>query len=181
MRYAALLRGIGPSNPNMRNENLRRVFQELGFDSVQTVISSGNVLFESSERSIKGLETRIERAIESQLGFASSTIIRSHRHLRRLVDGLPFGAIDDTPKARLNVTFLKQRQTTNLRFPHRVEEKGYTVLSMVGREVFSVVDLTGETTPDLMFQLEKWFGKEITTRTWKTVGRILNRLDSMAR
>ena len=44
MRYVALLRGIGPSNPNMRNERLRELFQKLGFQNVQTVISSGNVL-----------------------------------------------------------------------------------------------------------------------------------------
>jgi hypothetical protein len=52
---------------------------------------------------------------------------------------------------------------------------------MHGREVCSVVDLTGATTPDLMAWLEKRFGKAITTRTWKTVGRILNRLDSGGR
>jgi hypothetical protein len=65
-----------------------------------------------------------------------------------------------------------------MRFPYQVEEKGYTVLGMRGREVCSVVDLSGATTPDLMVWLEKEFGKAITTRTWKTVGRILNRLDS---
>ena len=31
VRYVALLRGIGPLNPSMRNENLRRVFENLGF------------------------------------------------------------------------------------------------------------------------------------------------------
>jgi hypothetical protein len=37
-----------------------------------------------------------------------------------------------------------------------------------------VIDLTSAKTPDLMIWLEKKFGKEITTRTWKTVERILN-------
>lgn len=32
-RYAALLRGIGPGNPNMRNDKLRGVFEGLGLES----------------------------------------------------------------------------------------------------------------------------------------------------
>jgi hypothetical protein len=40
-----------------------------------------------------------------------------------------------------------------------------------------VIDLTSAKTPDLMRWLEKEFGKEITTRTYKTVQRILKKLD----
>jgi acyl carrier protein len=40
--------------------------------------------------------------------------------------------------------------------------------------ICSVIDLTSAKTPDLMLWLEKQFGKEITTRTWKTVERIRN-------
>jgi uncharacterized protein (DUF1697 family) len=181
MKYVALLRGIGPSNPNMRNEKLRGVFQELGFQNVQTVITTGNVVFESPSRDVKSLETAIEDAIQRQLGFSSTTIIRSHQQLRRLAGNNPFGSIEDSPTSRLNVTFLKKKRKSNLRFPYHAEKKGYTVVGMHGREVCSVVDLSGATTPDLMAWLEKQFGKEITTRTWKTVAKILNRLDSDGR
>ncbi len=181
MKYVALLRGIGPSNPNMRNEKLREVFQKLGFQNVQTVISTGNVLFESPSRGVKALEAAIEEAIQKQLGFTSTTIIRSHQQLRRLVDSDVFGGFEDTPTTRLNVTFLKEKPSTNLQFPHHAEKKGHTVVGIHGREVFSVVDLSGATTSDLMAWLEKQFGKAITTRTWKTVGKILTRLDSIGR
>ncbi len=33
-RYAALLRGIAPSNPNMTNDKLRGVFEGLGLEGV---------------------------------------------------------------------------------------------------------------------------------------------------
>lgn len=160
----------------MRNEKLREVFEAIGFDNVSTVISSGNVLFESSSKAVRTLETTIEQSIQDQLGFFSTTIIRSERQLKKLVEANPFGTTEDTPTTRLNVTFLKHKPKTNLRLPYRVPEKGYTVQAVVDREVFSVVDLTGATTPDLMVWLEKQFGKAITTRTWKTVGRILKRL-----
>jgi uncharacterized protein (DUF1697 family) len=178
MKYVALLRGIGPSNPNMRNEKLRELFQKLGYQNVQTVISTGNVLFESPSRAVKALESTIEEGIQKHLGFTSTTIIRSHHQMERLVGAADlFGAFEDTPTTRLNVTFLKKKQSTNLRFPYRADKKGYTVVGMHGREVLSVVDLTGATTPDLMAWLEKEFGKAITTRTWKTVEKILTRLD----
>jgi len=47
VKYAALLRGMSPSNPNMRNEKLRSVLKALVLRMFQTVISSGNILFES--------------------------------------------------------------------------------------------------------------------------------------
>ncbi len=52
VRYVALLRGMGPANPNMRGEKLRKVFEGLGFENVRTVLASGNVLFESRSRSL---------------------------------------------------------------------------------------------------------------------------------
>ncbi|HLD93438.1 MAG TPA: DUF1697 domain-containing protein [Anaerolineales bacterium] len=155
-KYAALLRGISPLNPNMRNEKLRRVFENLGFRNVRTVISSGNVLFESHMKSRKALESKIEKAIDEQLGFKSSTIIRSQGQFNRLIEKDPFEGKPDVPESRLNVTFLKR-----------------------GGEVFSAIDTTSTGTPNVMLQIEKEHGKEITTRTWKTVGRIMNEFGKM--
>lgn len=45
--YVALLRGVTPTNPKMRNENLRGVCVGMGLSDVATVISSGNILFRS--------------------------------------------------------------------------------------------------------------------------------------
>jgi uncharacterized protein (DUF1697 family) len=171
--YVALLRGIAPTNPNMRNEKLRGVFETLGFSNVRTVISSGNVIFESSSRSVGKLEGKIEKAIPEQLGFNSTTIIRSKDQIQQLVDSNPFQGMTHSQKSYLNVTFLKQKTTVDLKFPYNVENRAYTLLGMYDGEICSVIDMTSSKTPDLMIWLEKQFGKEITTRTWKTVERIL--------
>ncbi|MFA7419229.1 MAG: DUF1697 domain-containing protein [Melioribacteraceae bacterium] len=179
MKYVALLRGITPLNPNMHNDKLREVFEELGFKNVQTVISSGNVLFESSSKNIKALETSVEKILPKRLGFTSTTIIRSEEELQRLVEQNPFKGIEDTPKSRLNVTFLKNEPKTKLNYPYHVENKTYELLGVYDRAICSVVDLSGSKTPDLMGWLEKQFGKEITTRTWKTVHRILKKMEAV--
>jgi uncharacterized protein (DUF1697 family) len=174
--YVALLRGIGPSMPNMRNEKLRWLFEQLGFKNVRTVISSGNVLFESTSERPATLEIKIEKALPEKLGFTSTTIIRSVDQLEKLVKKDPFKGWEDTASSRLNVTFLKQPQKPKFKFPHRPEKRTYQLLSMVDDAICSVIDLEGDKTPDLMIWLEKEFGKQITTRTWKTVGRILKKM-----
>jgi uncharacterized protein (DUF1697 family) len=175
--YVALLRGIGPGNPNMRNDRLRKVFENLGFDNVRTVISSGNVLFDTNSSAIRSLEAKIEEALPEQLGFNSTTIIRSKRQLQALVDLDPFKGFEHTKTTHLNVTFLKRNPRTDWTFPYGPKGSGYSVLAIHDRAICSVIDLTSAKTPDLMAQMEKEFGKEITTRTYKTVARILKKLN----
>jgi uncharacterized protein (DUF1697 family) len=180
IKYVALLRGISPLNPNMHNDKLRDVFQELGFHNVETVISSGNVLFESPSRNIKAIEASVEKALPELLGFTSTTIIRSQDELGSLVKKNPFKGIADTHKSRLNVTFLKNPISIKMRFPYSVKDRAYKLIGNYDGAICSVIDLTSSKTPDLMTWLERQFGKEITTRTWKTVHRILKRMEKGA-
>jgi len=154
--YVALLRGIMPMNPNMKGERLKKVFESLGFEDVATVIASGNVVFSSHSKNATALEAKIEKALPEQLGFKSTTIIRSREELERLVKKNPFKGIKDEKPNYLIVTFFKDRRN----------------------ELSTVVNLTGGGTPDFMRSLEKEHGKEMTTRTWKTVGRILKKMGS---
>ncbi|OGO28094.1 MAG: hypothetical protein A2Z16_00395 [Chloroflexi bacterium RBG_16_54_18] len=153
-KYVALLRGISPAYPNMRNEKLRHVFTSLGFTNIQTVISSGNVIFETRMSSQQTLEEKIEKAVFEMLGFQSTVIIRSREDLEKLIKSDPFKDKMDAPRSRLNVSFLKK-----------------------GGEIFSRVDFTSTTTPEIMKNIEKEHGKGVTTRTWKTVLRIVSKLN----
>ncbi|HEY9556222.1 MAG TPA: DUF1697 domain-containing protein [Acidimicrobiales bacterium] len=175
--YVALLRGIAPTNPKMRNAELRRVFEELGFDAVRTVISSGNVLFESPDRSRTRLESQIEAALHAHLGAPCTTIVRSRRQLERLAALDVFDGHDDAPEARCNVTFLKRPQP-DVELP--VAGDGAEVLAAAEQAVFSLVDSTRAQTPNIMAVLERAYGREISTRTLQTVHRILKAFDKPA-
>jgi uncharacterized protein (DUF1697 family) len=154
MRYVALLRGIMPTNPNMRGEKLREVFEELGFTNVSTVIASGNVVFDSPSKSASTLESNIEAALTKRLGFTSTTMVRSQKELEDLVTRNPFKGIKDEKPNYLVVTFFKDRR----------------------KELATVIDLATDKTPNFMAELEKKHGKALTTRTWKTVHRILKKM-----
>src|SRR4051812_17603637 len=106
--YAALLRGIMPMNPNTKNEKLRGVFEELGFTDVETIISSGNVIFKSKEKNTTKLENKIEKALSAKLGFTSPVIVRSHDELKKLIKKDPFKGKEHGQKTYLVVTFLKK-------------------------------------------------------------------------
>lgn len=169
-KYVALLRGIGPGNPNMRSEKLKGFFQSLEFSDVKTVISSGNVIFESPLKDIKSLEDNIERAIPEKLAFTSTTIVRSQEEILSLVEKDPFQGLHDTPTSRLQVTFLKNPSETKIE-----SGVGYRIVKSFEREICFNVDLTSAKTPDVMLKLEKAYGKKITTRSWKTVLRIIDK------
>lgn len=175
-RYAAFLRGITPSNANMRNDKLRGVAESLGFDNVQTVLSSGNLLFESDSTDVTGLEAALESAWPERLGFDSVTIIRSEDALQELVDLQPFGERTHNPETYLLVTFAKHPLTVDLAYPFQPEDKDYWIVGGSVRELFSVTDTTSATSPDVMSWLDRQLGKEISSRTWLTVNRILARL-----
>jgi len=152
-KYAAFLRGIGPSNPNMRQEKLKWFFEKLGFKNVKVVISSGNVIFEAASKNTSALETKIEQALPKHLKFNSMTIVRSQQELEKMIKQNPFKKLTHGTKTYLMVTFIKNKP----------------------KPVFNVFDLTGNKGPEVMTKLEKDHGKQITTRTWKTINRIVDR------
>src|SRR5690242_5400245 len=109
MQYVALLRGIGPTNPNMKGERLKTVFEGLGFAHVHTVIASGNVLFES-QKSAQALERMIELELPKKLKFSSTTMVRSRTELEKLIKKNPFKGVKDEKPNYLLVTFFKDRR-----------------------------------------------------------------------
>lgn len=177
-RYAALLRGIMPSNPNMRNEKLRSVFEGLGFEAVGSVLSSGNVVFGSPESDAAALESRIQKALNAELGIGGGTILRSRAELRALVDSDPFPGLTHGRGTYLTVTFLKDRAAAA---PAALPAGLAPAVRIVGYDeaaaaVLAVIDNTASTTPDHMAWLETVYGKDITTRTWLTVQKVLAKL-----
>src|SRR5205809_7423619 len=61
MMCVALLRGIGPSNPNMHGAKLKEATEKAGFSKVQTLLSSGNIIFESNSKDQAALEAKLEK------------------------------------------------------------------------------------------------------------------------
>jgi uncharacterized protein (DUF1697 family) len=157
----------------MRNPELRSVFTGLGYGEVSTVLSSGNVLFESPEPRSTTLEDAIEGALQEHLGAPCATFVRDRPRMRRLVDLGIFDGMDDTGSLRCMVTFLKAPPEEMPDLPH--EDDGSTALALLDRTLFSVMDTTRP--PTLLRWWEGAYGKANTTRSWRTVRRVVAGLD----
>jgi uncharacterized protein (DUF1697 family) len=172
--YVAFLRGINSGqNPAQRMDNLRKIFEDLGFQNVQTVIASGNVLFEADFEERQALEARIEKALLKETGIDTTVIIRTRDEIQDMVEQDPFKGIKVTPMMKPYATFPKAPLVNRERLPGN--GTGYSIIAILDTAVFSVVDLSSTKTPVLMRDLEAEFGKDITTRSWATVVKIAAR------
>ena len=174
MICVAFLRGINSGkNPTVKMETVRKVFADLGFRNITTVLASGNVVFEADQTDKNALAESLERALSLALSYNVAVIIRTKDELTRLVKSNPFKDVMVIPQTRLYVTLLKGSLKPSLKLPYHNKEKGYTILEIVDNAICSVVDLSAGTTPDLMSALDKEFGKNLTTRNWNTIKKIL--------
>jgi uncharacterized protein (DUF1697 family) len=166
-RYAALLRGVMPMNAKM--PELKAAFESAGFTDVRTVLSSGNVAFTARAASEIALQRRAEAAMLERLGLAFLTFVRPMDALRDLLASDPYRSFRLDAAAKRIVTFLRAKPASTPRLP--IERDGARILAMKGREVFAAY-LPSPKGPVFMALIEKTFGKDVTTRTWDTLGKI---------
>ncbi|MGB7569001.1 MAG: DUF1697 domain-containing protein [Chitinivibrionales bacterium] len=171
IKYAAFLRGINVGgHKTVVMEDLKKAFASLGFQNVKTVLASGNVLFEAGMANPTDLSRQIGAYLEKTFGFEIGIVVRTIDGIQQLVDSQPFKNISVTPQIRLYVTFTSEKPRSAFKIPFESPGKGLKILRFANGAVLSVVALSaGKGTIDLMGVLEKEFGKNITTRNWNTI------------
>jgi uncharacterized protein (DUF1697 family) len=83
-QYAAFLRAVNVGKRLVKMETLRTAFGQMGFSNVQTVIASGNVVFETPQKRVSRIEQAIENGLADALGFDVTTFVRTGPELRAL-------------------------------------------------------------------------------------------------
>ncbi len=175
MKYIALLRGINVGgNKKVSMADWKKMMGKLGYTNIQTLLNSGNAMFESTEKDIKKLTTTISTNLEKTFGFPIPTLLRTAEQLEKLNASHPFKGITVTPETRLYVTFLSEKPTSTLKIPYVSPTKDFTILRVTPTEVCSVLVLSPKTdSTKVMGILEKEFGKNVTTRNWNTIQKML--------
>lgn len=167
-RYAAFLRGVLPTNARM--PEVRRAFEAAGFTDVETVLASGNVVFTAGKAAVARLQAEAEAAMEARLGRSFLTFVRPVNGLRALLESNPYKGIELPADAKRIVTLLRDPPSRALRLP--IERDGAVILLVDGGMAFSYYRPTPKG-PVFMALLEKTFGKAQTTRTWRTLERVV--------
>lgn len=163
-RYVAFLRGVMPTNVKM--PALKHCFESAGFTDVKTVLGSGNVVFSANGGSESAIESRIETAMEAELGRVFHAIVRNSVALRELIKADPYERFSVPVNAKQVVTFVRKPPEHKPLLP--LVSEGVHLLAVQGREIFSAY-LPNPKGPVFMEIIEKNFGKDVTTRTWDTV------------
>jgi uncharacterized protein (DUF1697 family) len=186
VRFVAFLRGInvGGRKP-VKMEELRAAFSALGFRDVRTIQASGTVVFEAPDEAAGGADDaagvadepagRIGAGLERSLGYPVRLMVRPVSELEALVESEPFAGVRMSPATRLYVTFLSSPVGSGTELGLDRDER-INLVRITGREVLTAIELApGWGTTELMAWLEKTFGRDVTTRNWNTILKIVGR------
>jgi uncharacterized protein (DUF1697 family) len=111
--YIAMLRGINVgSGKIVKMERLRASFEALGFDGVRTYVQSGNVIFESEQKSLAGLPKKIEEKIQRDFGFTVPVFVKTSKEIEQIVSDNPLVKEKGIDHSKLHVTFLSDAPPT---------------------------------------------------------------------
>ena len=104
--YIAFLRAINVGGHTVKMDVLRHLFESLTFKNVETVIASGNVVFDSSTRDVAALARKIEGHLHESLVYEVRTFIRTMPELANIASYQPFKESDlSAPAHALYVAF----------------------------------------------------------------------------
>lgn len=174
-RYVAFLRAINVGGHTVKMATLRGLFEQAGLTGVETVIASGNVLFESASRDTPALERRIEAFLRKGLGYEVATFVRTPAELAAIARAEPFADAAAGAVHAIYVGFLPNAPDAET--IRRFEASGTPddLLRVVGREAwwlcrkrFSESTLSGA-------HLEKTIGMPATVRNRTTVTKLAAR------
>lgn len=175
-KYVILLRGINVGGHHkVPMKDLKNELGKMSFKNIVTLLNSGNIILDTEKTTEIKLETELSQSLEKIFGFPIPVIVRDAEEIVYITELNPFKNIEVTKDIRLYVSFLKDKPKTELELPWKTEDASYQILDISKKVIFSVLDLSVTKTTKGMDMLEKMFGKDITTRNWNTIEKIVNK------
>ena len=168
-RWAALLRGVNLGGRKLLSADLKAVAEGLGYTRAETLLASGNVVFDSGEAAQK-IEADLEAALLEQ-GLKTDVMVRDLAELRAVIAANPYPeAVSDHPSHML-VTF--HRDPFPMEALERLEP-GPERLHAIGRELYTdYISQQGMRDSKLLQKMNKAkFPKVTTGRNWNTVNKL---------
>jgi uncharacterized protein (DUF1697 family) len=137
-RYVAFLRGMNLGGRRIKNEELRRHFEEVGLGEVATFRASGNVIFSTQEREPEGkLAQRLEAELEQRLGYGVPVFLRSIGEVAAIASRQPFDPEQVAKsKGKLQVSLLMEKPTAAAKRKVLALATDEDLLALEGRELY---------------------------------------------
>lgn len=174
--YVAILRGINVSgSKTIKMVELKKMFEELGFQDVATYIQSGNVIFKTEKKKDTELATMIHKAITDVFSFDVPVIVLEAAELRSIQHNNPFLKDVEVDLSKLHVTVMAES-------PDKTLVKQLEEAAQYPPDAWVVKDKTiylfcpggyGNTKLNNNF-FEKKLKVAATTRNWKTINTLVD-------
>ncbi len=172
MKYIAFLRAINVGGHTVKMDDLRKLFETMGFSNVETFIASGNVLFDAESKAVSVLEQQIEKKLKDVLGYDVATFIRTEAELKGIVNYKSFPQSKLDAATAFNIAFLKASPDEKSRQKVMALRTDIDDFRIHGRELYWLCKKKqGESTFSNAV-LEKTLGKPSTIRGAATIQKI---------
>lgn len=174
MTYIALLKGINVGgNHLIKMDALKKMFEDMGYKNIRTLLQSGNVIFDAAKAKNDALKKKIETFLDKELGYKVAVVIRSMDEIEKIIAAYPFSKIKDHEICRIFVSFLDAE-------PDKAGTKEFIALSNKNEiyhiEGMNVYLLCRESFLDSLIAkniVEKKLKVKATTRNRATVNKLL--------
>jgi uncharacterized protein (DUF1697 family) len=170
MRFVAFLRAINVGGRNVKMEQLRRIFESVGLTNVETVIASGNVLFDSRSKNARAIEEKLQAKLEKALGYAVATFVRSMDELSAIAAHKPFRKVPDS--APLYIAFAAEAPSSETQEKLLSQQGKTDKLSFRTREIYWLCLTTYKDSKFSGPALERMLGMPVTVRNARTIEKI---------
>jgi uncharacterized protein (DUF1697 family) len=177
-KHAAFLRAVnlGPTR-KVSSADLRSLFEELGFEDVQTFRTSGNVVFEAGRKPASG---QIERRLAALLGGEVPIFLRTEKEIRAMATHQPFPRTQvDASEGKLQVVLLSKKPPAKARKDVLALATDEDHLVFGDRELYWLPSGGIRDSPLNFRLLEKLLGPT-TTRTMGTIDQLVAKYFSPA-
>jgi uncharacterized protein (DUF1697 family) len=173
VRQIALLRAVNLAGHGaIGMARLRSFLADLGFADAQTLLQSGNAVFESPRIGDAALEQRLETEAEKQLGLRTAFFIRTAKEWRSLINENPFPEEAKVDPSHLVLFCLKAPPTPTAVSALHERIKGPEVVRPGARHVYiTYPDGIGRSKLTNAI-IEKALGSPGTGRNWNTVQKL---------
>ncbi|WP_095012608.1 DUF1697 domain-containing protein [Tsuneonella mangrovi] len=174
-RYVALLGSINVGGNRLKMADLREALEREDFESVETVVASGNVLFDHDERPSDGLAEKLAWVVGDRFGIDTFAAVRTKTELEQVLAESPFaGASEDK---LVHVHFLAG-QPTRAQFDRLVADhagRGSEKLAPGTRALH--IDFTDGVAGSKLTStfIERRLGYKGTARNFRSIARIIEK------
>ena len=165
----ALLRAVNVGGRGkVAMADLRRLFADLGYENVRTVLQTGNVIFDVKA----GTEAKLEKALEDQLGLKTDVILRSSKEWEAIIAANPCPDAAKASPNHLVLMPLKVRPAQGALEALRAAIMGRETVELDGSQLYiTYPDGIGRSKLTLAL-IERTLGTRGTGRNWNTVLKI---------